>query len=405
MASFFDDLRPASFRGISFLVPDDEKAFARRIQVHQYPGRDAPFHEDLGADVDEYNITAVIHGPNYISKAKSLEEALKSPGIASLVHPHYGTIQVVVMRVRRAHSTAEGGVVRFSITCQKAGVAAFPTSAANTISALSGAGDDLFSKSLADFNDNFSILRRPDWLQVEALASLSSAADLLSSSMSKGGLKEFAGSILPGEWDLFGDLGTQFVSIFQSLSDLGKTPNKTIVGGDTLTSSASSTSVIRVLNGVSASTGTDASAQDASGRNKASIDLMTRSSALAASSKAARYATYESREQAISIRDKILANADALMNDLGKAGWNSTWSSAASVSGAVSRDINQRIGRLPRTAVIRPASVRSSLDLSNRLYGDDKAQIIARAQDISIRNRARHPGMMPVKNLEVLIDA
>ena len=114
--SYLDNLRPASFRGIAFLVPSDESSFGRRIETHAYPKRDDPYHEDLGQAPDSFTIEAVVSGDDFIARALALEEAIKASGHGQLVHPHYGLLQVVAIDGRRRHDNASVGEVRFSVT-------------------------------------------------------------------------------------------------------------------------------------------------------------------------------------------------------------------------------------------------------------------------------------------------
>ena len=49
-----DRLLDASFRGAAFRVESHSaEAAGRRAAVHQYPGRDTPYAEDLGRRVSE----------------------------------------------------------------------------------------------------------------------------------------------------------------------------------------------------------------------------------------------------------------------------------------------------------------------------------------------------------------
>ena len=46
--SFWAQLKPASFRGVPFVVQEGTSHFGRRNQIHEYPFRDTPWVEDLG---------------------------------------------------------------------------------------------------------------------------------------------------------------------------------------------------------------------------------------------------------------------------------------------------------------------------------------------------------------------
>ncbi len=60
-----DQLLPATFRGVPFEVDaHDTVAAGRRAHVHEYPGRDDPWTEDLGRRTSEYTLDAYLVGDN-----------------------------------------------------------------------------------------------------------------------------------------------------------------------------------------------------------------------------------------------------------------------------------------------------------------------------------------------------
>ena len=55
------NLRPASFRGVAFDVAESAgRSGGRAIVTHEFPLRDLPFNEDLGAATHTYEIDAVL---------------------------------------------------------------------------------------------------------------------------------------------------------------------------------------------------------------------------------------------------------------------------------------------------------------------------------------------------------
>ena len=54
------NLSPASFRGAQFAVTNSETSGGRRIVVHQYPGRNTPWAEDMGRGVRRFRLTGFI---------------------------------------------------------------------------------------------------------------------------------------------------------------------------------------------------------------------------------------------------------------------------------------------------------------------------------------------------------
>ena len=93
-----DNLVAASFRGAEFGVDESEnKAGGRRIALHEYPGRDDPFAEDMGEITKTFSIEGFIVGDDYLDRGQRLIDACNTPGPGELVHPY---------RVARATSSA-----------------------------------------------------------------------------------------------------------------------------------------------------------------------------------------------------------------------------------------------------------------------------------------------------------
>lgn len=106
----------ASFRGVPFEVDTSERSGGRRGVTHEYPFRDEPFREDLGRQARSFSVEGHVIGPEYLTARDRLIAALESPsGPGLLVHPYYGTRNVVVTEFRIRESATEGGLARFSI--------------------------------------------------------------------------------------------------------------------------------------------------------------------------------------------------------------------------------------------------------------------------------------------------
>lgn len=410
MVDYSKDLRPASFRGISFLSEGDDSSFARRIEAHQFPGRNEPYHEDLGADLEEFNINAVIIGDGFIARADALEAALKKAGPAQLVHPTKGNLEVIVISARRSTSTASVGEIQFSIIMQKYGGPKYPTAAANTGSSLLNLSNASFESLISDFDQYFNLDSIPDFISADAIARSASFVDNLSSVMGKVGLLTSMTSVMPTLDVLTNGFASQVTGFFQSLRDLAAPSKRPALGSFTPQTPVQATALIKAL--AEASDFTIADDITATTTNKAvrvknakSLDLIYRMSCLTSAAGACRYASFESREQALSIRDQIGSRIFTLRDQMGEVSWDQSWQGAAAVQGALNRDINSQIGRLPKTVKIGLPSPRSSLVLAHRLYGDNLSSLQTQADDIVRRNGVRHPGYISPQTLEVLINA
>lgn len=408
MSVYISQLRKASFRGISFEVPQDDKGFGRRVQTYEYPGRDTPGHDDMGAAVNVINVTAIIGGMNFLADADALERALNKKGAGTLVHPHYGEVQVIVKdSPRRSHSASAVGDVIFTITFEKAGERSYPSALGDTALALELSGRNLYAALKGDFTDRLLTNLLPDYVTSDGIARINSLVEGARSVLQTGGL---AGLFTFPTFETLGlGIVDSVIGLFQDITASAKPSLRPAIGNAPVSQRSNATQVMRAMSKIVNASGTPvtgAATQSTSVRqqNADAIDGMFKGAAAACLASTARYAIYESREEAIAVRNSSYDSISNLRDFYGVKGWDASWQKTGGAMSAVSRDINDRIGRLPRTLLVKPATVRTSLDLAQRLYGDDPTAIFARADDLAKRNKIRHPAFMPPVKLEALID-
>lgn len=406
MVDYSRQLRPASIRGAAFMVESDGVTFGRSIITHKFPGRDEPGHEDMGADVRSFTIEAIVGGNGFMGSATALEAALDAPGPATLVHPHYGEVTVIVINSTRNHSAGAVGEVRFSINLERYGSLQFPIAASNTAAGLLKASQGGFAAAMAEFNSFFQAGGLPDFVTGDAVARNASFMGGLNSLLTGAGILQ----AVPVLNVLSGGFAQSAIDFYQSLMDLVAPRKKPIIGTASTANQPSPRSLVKVLMSSADQSLVDTvpsttANRSARAENAQSLDYLHRLSALGAAVGSVRHISFDSREEAVGIRDGLSDRLTLLRDQMGTSRWDQSWRAAGAMQAALNRDIDERIGRLPKTLRIRPVSVRSSLALANRLYGDNPSALVAKASDIARRNAVRHPGFVPVKNLEVLIDA
>jgi len=117
MSGVISKLQPASYRGISFLVPSESKKSGIKSAVKDYPGTNRKrFVEQLGAAAPEFSITAVVHGLDAIERRIRLEQALEQQGTGILVHPSLGRITCVALDYTSSSDDTSVGEFKFDIT-------------------------------------------------------------------------------------------------------------------------------------------------------------------------------------------------------------------------------------------------------------------------------------------------
>lgn len=409
MADFRQELRPASFRGIAFEMVDDDGAGARRVVTHEFPGRDEPFHEDLGAAVRSFSFRAVVIGDGYVARAAALEQAFLQAGAASLVHPHYGDIQVVVKDARRAHTISAIGQVEFSVTVEKQGADGGIGAMNDTARKLSFTSDAMFDLVQPDFLSGLAQGSFPSFVEVDGIYRLNSLMANARNVFRLNGLRGL--TALP----IFDALGlqavTQVVDLFKGVVGSARPREVPIIGAPpaVVAENAAPVKTLGALVRVASESADSPIVSDSPSRraivtNAQAVTTLVQTVTLAAAVGVARYASYDSRELAIETRDLLAGGLSELRDRQLVSGLMPAWRATTDAMVAVTEDINERIGRLPRTVRVKGNAVRPSLALANRLYGDDPTVLFARAADIVKRNGVAHPGFVGARALEVLID-
>jgi len=96
--SIFENYQTASFRNIVFILDDEITEDGRKVVSHEFVNSDRRFVEDLGRIPIIFTIKGFVHGDGSSSGFKErdvLKEALNKKGVGQLIHPVYGSVDVV----------------------------------------------------------------------------------------------------------------------------------------------------------------------------------------------------------------------------------------------------------------------------------------------------------------------
>ncbi|MGR6980805.1 DNA circularization protein [Testudinibacter sp. P27/CKL/0425] len=142
-----------SFRGVSFLIEDDQGINGgRRLVKHEYPLREDGLTEDLGKRLRAYYVRCLVVGDDHVEQAERLIEALEKSGKGTLKHPYFGEVDVLLEDYKATHSTAHQRVTRFDITFVPALEENAPEIATDTAFGVL----DEYSKTLDTLADEFA---------------------------------------------------------------------------------------------------------------------------------------------------------------------------------------------------------------------------------------------------------
>lgn len=402
-------LLPASYRGISFHVPDTSTQVGRRVAEHLFPGIDQAAYDDFGLATQTIQVEGLLVSDSYIAQAQALKAAFETPGPGTLIHPWLGPMQVIMEETAEISFAAHQlRVVRFSATFKRyngMGLSGY----ASTASALIGAALSLVSlaASLTTSTSRRTLSRlRTDATQRTARqivsywqSSAGRASALITAALPQ---------TLPATPEALSSAASSVTDMIVNLvPDLAGTP--AVAPAAEATSSSTGLSARQALDiNASAGAGFVVLAGDTVSRPDTVLLAGTAGDALAKAGQLAAYVEFGSRAEASALRDSLVGQLDAY-TDLLSSLSDSDFAAEASATIRATRDvrlcliadINEAIGRLPASRIIETDRPSDAFQIANHIYGDDPSAIEDGYLSIIERNRPRHPARIPAGRVEV----
>lgn len=391
-----EEFRQPSFRGVPFKFRSHDASGGRRVSVDEFPRGEEPRTEDMGGSPRTYRLDAHILGPDYLTRARALEEALEQKGPGRLIHPFLGALWVHCVRWRRAEDSKDGGIVVFSLAFIEAsdgGVGL--TVGDDAIARVDEAAEAAKDASEETIAGDLQSTGNPEYVR----SPIREASAAIANRLKK--LESFS--------DRAEDAAQQASEISELLN----------VSADLLTAPADLASSIRVAIDRVAGSFDNAlgafyayrllfglSLDEDSGigflsviadQNGRTVTENARAMAAAGATRAAVRVDWAAREDAVTARQAILAEIDELLETAG----DSAFIALQRLRGTAIEQIPNPAVDLPQIGIVQLAQSQSSLVVSFREYGTPD-----RADEIVSRNRVRHPAFLPAGvPLEVLQDA
>ena len=414
MTKTWENLRPASFRGVAFEVESHSESGGRRVELHEYPLRDTPYAEDLGKKAGKWQIEAfLVNGKSgYAERRDKLREALNASGPGTLIHPYLGELSVSVDGYSLKETTREGGYCTFSISFVEAGQPVEPDvekdTAANVLDKAEAAKEAATAGFLDEymplFEDLEGLAGKVPALLSEATAFLGTPLSILSRAQSAASSvlalpDRLASRILGylGTIRQLGGIATSGLKMNALTALLGKksagtasswlvTSNGVIAGivGETSWPQAGGGSIgggtpSPETPGVVAST-------VANRAETPLIDLIAAGAVIEAAIESAD-AVYGTADDALASRDAVLEAIDEVQRANCS---DAVFTALSELAAAVNEDLTTRGAELPKLGSATLFMSMPALAASYRLYGD-----VGQADAIVARNRIRHPGRVP----------
>lgn len=414
MTKTWENLRPASFRGVAFEVESHSESGGRRVELHEYPLRDTPYAEDLGKKAGKWQIEAfLVNGKSgYAERRDKLREALNASGPGTLIHPYLGELSVSVDGYSLKETTREGGYCTFSISFVEAGQPVEPDvekdMAANVLDKAEAAKE----AATAGFLDEYMpLLEDLEGLAGKVPALLSEATAFLGTPLSILSRAQSAASSVLALPDRLASRILGYLGTIRQLGGIATSGLKmnalTALLGKKSAGTASSWLV--TSNGVIAGIVGETSWPQAGGgsigggtpspetpgvvastvANRAEtplIDLIAAGAVIEAAIESAD-ADYGTADDALASRDAVLEAIDEVQRANCS---DAVFTALSELAVAVNEDLTTRGAELPKIGSATLFMSMPALAASYRLYGD-----VGQADAIVARNRIRHPGRVP----------
>lgn len=389
--SWRDQLQPASFRGVAFLVEAAERSGGRRVAEHKFATRDGTFQEDLGRDGRGFPLEAFVLGDDYMAQRDRLISALEDQsGPGELVHPYYGRKQVICTSFRVRESTQEGRIARFSLELlETESEPRSPTVVPDPVSLLEASATAAAEASGVDFVATFDTDGVPEW-GVETLAEVLTT---LSNST-----EEALGPLMESEQELAA-LKSQLNDLELNAAALVRQPQEVVDAlADAFFALTRPVLIPRLLElyaweaparpeGTTVNRAREIANYDA-------LMALVRRTMLIQAARLAPQASYTSYQEAVATRDSIAELLDEQLEAVGDDGYPALHQLRADLVTGVPGEESD----LARVTSYTPPATVPSLVLAYRLYGDLDLE-----QDLVDRNSIGHPGFVKgEEELEVL---
>lgn len=383
-------LRPASFRGVGFLVDSHIHDFGRRTDVHQYALRAEPWVEDLGREGRRYSLDAYLLGPDYDLSRAELIRALETEGPGTLVHPWLGSLIVTATTSSLSETIRRGGEASFRLDFVEAGENTTPDAGDDTVALSADAADAAGQQAVEGLGQTFSVAGQPGFVLAGATAQIASVTEALDQALApvRAVSADAAAWLRRAERvrsealalaRMPGDLAAELLGLTRDAARLAGTPRAVLASLRPLLDFGSTVSAVLGL--------TPARRRERSNRDR--LVLFLRQAAAAETVRAVSRITFTAYDEAAAIRDDLSEAMDRIADAAADLGDDAAYDAVQTLRLAMVRDVTARGGSLTRLFDHRVTTDRPLLVVAHELYGD-----AARDQEIAARNRIRHPGFV-----------
>lgn len=406
--SWRDRLQPGSFRGIPFQTKSVDTTRSRNVITKSYLLTEDVTSKDLGRQAEAYSFDVFFVGDDYMEQRDTFLAVLDKGTPGPLIHPYYGNREVFYRSCTIREDSEEGRMARLSLSFVEAGKSKFPNIEENRVFKLNASAVNLESVAINDFQAGARLTQVSDFVR----EGVTSKTDLIF-----GGMRDLvdAGAFVNSvSSDVLNT--SDYITGF---AELRSTFNQIINPVPTLISSASTFSTLMsTAFGLIVKSGSNGKAARSvlktareaevvldtelteqikfKNENQKVTERFLKVMGIANEAKSIPDMSFESRTEALTIRDDIVDQLDVLLDS---SETDAEYQALKTVKSEVILYLPPEHLDLPQVRSVKLGDTLSALIVSYDLY-----ETVDRESDIISRNKIRHPCFVdPSTALEVLV--
>ncbi|MCA3418090.1 MAG: DNA circularization N-terminal domain-containing protein [Roseomonas sp.] len=406
------NLRPAALRGLLFYARRSEETSIRRWVTHEFPGRDEPWHEDLGAKTRSFSVDGILIGPDVVLQARAFRRAAADPAPATFLHPWLGAMQVVVLDCRIENDVDRARVANVSLRLEIAGTKPAPVIGTDGLGSVLAEADRLLTAGQAVWAQYRYMRAMADFAIANFKASVEGIAGAIEGALANTGLGGSAAGSVAALASLNDAALVSDTAVPAALATAARDVSAQAGGRAALTRGADAAPVpaFEALGALTAqelvpaatSPATTPAHQQLVAANEA-LGVLAAAMFAGEFARAAAAVPWASRDEAMAARDRVSDALAAAADAVAALGWDDVWQRLVALRAASAADLAERAAPLPRIRRLELPGVMSSTFIAYQLDGDSLSDLFGRAAALSARNRVRHPGFVPSSRpIEVL---
>ncbi|ELI6602029.1 DNA circularization protein [Salmonella enterica] len=239
-----------SFRNVPFLIYKEQRERGgRNIVKREYPLRESGGADDLGPKLPAFTFTVIVQGDDAQAQRKALRDALYAPGAGELIHPDYGTLNVLIDNFESRYNVSEQRVVEFTINATPQANDTAPDTQKDTATALTTKAGGGLNSAFNTLADGWAVVS-DNLHDLQAMAdTVSEKIDALENTVSSVGIMQDISSFAASFSAMKGNvtalitsplrMAQQFAGVFSGLIALPSLPSLSLLGGKKRTRSGS----------------------------------------------------------------------------------------------------------------------------------------------------------------------